>query len=50
MTVIAKPIGPGNWAPLRLTYTGPQMAPFVVRIGERFELAGLVWRVCEIRP
>ena len=48
MTVIAKPVGPGNWAPLTLRYRGPQMAPFVVRIGERFDLAGVTWRVCRV--
>ncbi|MCA3152073.1 MAG: hypothetical protein ING77_12935 [Rhodocyclaceae bacterium] len=49
MTVIAKPIGSGNWAALRLQYSGPQMAPFVVQVGERFELAGVTWRVCEVQ-
>lgn len=48
MTVICKPLGRGNWAPLRLQYAGPQMAPFVVRVGETFNLAGVVWRVCEV--
>lgn len=49
MTVLAKPVGRGNWCTLRLQYTGPQMAPFVVRVGERFELAGVTWRVCEVQ-
>ena len=48
MTVLCKPIGRGNWSPLRLQYAGPQMAPFVVRVGEKFTLAGVVWRVCEV--
>lgn len=49
MTVVCKPIGRGNWAPLVLTYDGPQMAPFVVRVGEVFQLAGIGWRVCEVK-
>ncbi len=50
MTVVCKPVGRGRWAPLRLQYTGPQMAPFVVRVGERFQLAGITWRVCAVEP
>lgn len=50
MTVICKPIGRGRWNTLSLDYSGPQMAPFVVRVGERFQLAGVTWRVCEVRP
>lgn len=49
MTVVCKPTGRGNWSPLCLTYDGPQMAPFVVRVGEVFNLAGIRWRVCEVR-
>lgn len=49
MTVVCKPVGRGRWAALQLRYSGPQMAPFVVRVGERFELAGVTWRVCEVR-
>ncbi len=49
MTVLCKPAGRGNWAVLTLRYAGPQMAPFVVRVGERFVLAGVTWRVCEVR-
>jgi hypothetical protein len=49
LTVLCKPVGRGNWASLSLSYIGPQMAPFVVRIGERFELAGVTWRVCEVK-
>ena len=50
MTVIAKPIGPGNWRPMLMQYAGPQMAPFTVAVGERFTLGSVVWRVCEVRP
>ncbi len=50
MTVVCKPCGPGNWSPMRLVYVGPQMAPFTVAVGERFELGGVRWRVCEVLP
>lgn len=48
MTIVAKPIGRGNWSPLRLVYAGPQMAPFTARIGETFTVAGVTWRVCRV--
>lgn len=48
MTVVCKPVGRGRWNPLVLQYSGPQMAPFVVRVGEVFNLAGIRWRVCEV--
>ncbi len=49
MTVICKPIGPGNWRAMTLQYAGPQLAPFTVAVGERFTLGAVVWRVCEVR-
>lgn len=48
MTVVCVPVGRGRWSPLRLQYAGPQLAPFTCRVGERFELGGLVWRVREV--
>jgi hypothetical protein len=50
MTVILKPPGRGNWSPLRLDYTGPQVLPLVVHVGMQIVLAGVVFRVCEVRP
>lgn len=50
MTVLCKPIGRGRWTPMLLTYAGPQLAPFTVRLGERFTMGGVTWRVCEVRP
>lgn len=35
---------------MRLVYGGPQMAPFTVAVGERFEFGGILWRVCEVLP
>ena len=45
MTIVCVPVGRGRWAPMRIAYTGPQTAPFLARIGEVFELAGVRWRV-----
>jgi hypothetical protein len=50
VSVIVKPIGRGRWSPMTLTYAGPQLAPFTCRIGERFSLGGITWRVCAIHP
>lgn len=50
MTLVAVPVGRGRWAPMRLTYAGPQAAPFVARVGETFQLLGLTWRVRSIEP
>lgn len=50
MTVVAKPVGRGNWSPILLQYAGPQLAPFTVAVGERFSLGSVTWRVCEVRP
>lgn len=49
MTVTCKPIGRGAWKALTLTYSGPQLAPFTVAVGERFTLGGITWRVCAIK-
>jgi hypothetical protein len=50
VTVVAVPIGRGNWSTLRLQYAGPQLAPFTCRVGERFQLGGITWRVRAIEP
>lgn len=49
MTVIAKPAGRGNWATVTLLLTGSRAQPLLVKVGDRFELAGVTWRVCEVR-
>jgi hypothetical protein len=49
MTIVARPIGPGNWTPMTLTYRGKQTAPFLAVVGERFTVAGVTWRVVEVR-
>jgi len=37
VTVVLKPLGRGNWSPL------------LVRVGECIVLAGITFRVCEVR-
>lgn len=50
MTLLLKPPGRGNWTPLVIEYAGPQVLPLLVRVGECITLAGVVFRVCEVRP
>jgi hypothetical protein len=50
MTLVLVPIGPGNWREARMSYTGPQSAPFLARVGERFTVAGVTWRVRRVEP
>jgi len=50
MTLVCIPIGPGNWAEARFSYSGPQTAPFLVRVGQVFALAGVTWRVRRVEP
>lgn len=45
MTVILKPVGRGNWAPLRIVYSGAQVLPLFVKPGDRMTFAGVTWRV-----
>lgn len=49
MTVILKPVGPGNWATMVLTYQGPQLKPLLdVRVGSEIDFGGRRWRVCQV--
>lgn len=47
--LVLKPIGRGNWAPLTLRMDGTRAQPLLVRIGDRLTMAGVTWRVCEVR-
>jgi len=49
LTVVLKPPGRGNWTPLVIEYSGPQVLPLLVRVGECITLAGVVFRVVEVR-
>lgn len=48
MTVLLKPLGRGNWTPMRLEYAGQQLVPLFVRVGAVMEFGGLKWRVCQV--
>lgn len=47
--LLLKPVGRGNWAPLTLRLDGTRAKPLLVRVGELINLAGVTWRVCEVR-
>lgn len=57
ITVRLRPVGRGNWAPLRVTLEGkhaPMLGGMVagsrlgLAKGQRFELGGLLWRVVDV--
>lgn len=48
MTIVAKPAGRGNWSSITMRIVGSRAQPFAVSVGDRFELGGIVWRVCAI--
>lgn len=47
MTLICRPVGRGNWATMNITSPAGMMG--LVNVGDRFELGGITWRVCEVR-
>lgn len=47
--LVLKPVGKGNWGPLVMRLDGTRAQPLLVRVGDRIELAGVTWRVCEVR-
>jgi hypothetical protein len=50
LTIVAKPIGRGNWKPLVLECSGAHLLPMSVVVGAQFVLGAVTWRVCEVRP
>lgn len=49
MTIICRPVGRGNWRPIRLEVEGGLLGLLgMVRLNDRFQLGGITWRVCEI--
>lgn len=50
MTLIAKPVGRGNFTALRVVYPGPQLPPPLVCVGHLFTLCGVTWRVLRVEP
>lgn len=48
MTLILRPPGRGNWAPLVLHVQGQRAAPLLVRVGDRLPIGGQVYRVSKV--
>lgn len=50
MMLILRPVGRGNWRTAQFHVTGDRAQPLLVKVGERFELAGVTWRVVRVLP
>jgi hypothetical protein len=48
--LILRPAGRGNWHQLVMAIEGPRALPLLVKVGDRFPLAGVVWRVVKVLP
>jgi hypothetical protein len=50
MTLILRPPGRGNWAPLIVKIDGQRAAPLLVFVGQLVTLGGQVFRVARVQP
>lgn len=50
MTVILKPSGRGNWAPVTMQIDGRHVTPLSVRVSQLVPIGGIVFRVCQVLP
>lgn len=52
MMLILRPPGRGNWQPLVIAITESKHAPLPleVYVGQKWTIAGRVFRICEVRP
>lgn len=50
MLIICRPVGRGNWTAAQFHITGDRAKPLLVKIGLRFEMAGVTWRVVKVLP
>jgi hypothetical protein len=50
MTLILRPPGRGNWAPLIMKIDGERSAPLLVRVGQLLTLGGQVFRIAGVKP
>jgi hypothetical protein len=48
--LVCKPIGRGNWARMTMAVECARLSPITVRVGHRFQIGGVIWRICEVRP
>lgn len=50
MMLICRPVGRGNWHTAQFSVTGERAQPLLVKVGERFTVAGVTWRVVKVLP
>lgn len=52
MTIVLRPIGRGNWAPVLLVVSPGKNSPLPLEfyVGQRLELCGHVFRVSRLMP
>jgi len=52
LTLILRPLGRGNWAPLLLTLAHSRHAPLPLEVhaGQRWTIAGKVFRIARVLP
>lgn len=48
--LILRPIGRGNWKTAQLSVDGDRAQPLLVKVGDKFTLAGVTWRVVKVLP
>jgi hypothetical protein len=48
--LILRPVGRGNWTTAQLSFAGQRALPLLVKVGDKFPLAGVVWRVVKVLP
>lgn len=50
MTLILRPVGRGNWRAQTFTVDERHVPPMLVRVGERFVLGGVEFRISRVLP
>lgn len=48
--LVLKPKGRGNWASLTVAIEGKRASPLLIRVGQTFQLGGVVWRIAKVMP
>lgn len=47
--LVCKPAGRGNWSPMTIAVESLRLSPITVRVGQRFVLGGVTWRICKVQ-
>lgn len=50
MTLLLKPAGKGNWAPVSMTLVGNRASPILVTPGQLLTIGGVTFRICQVMP